>query len=116
VGALCLRHAVAPAWSEYKLPTELTRTAALIGAPAAIHGISYRQTGGLVYYSDAALPILRDPRDLSAWLAAPEPRLAYVDRDDYRGGAVVIAESPYRGGTLLVSNGVNGSKGAEEEP
>ncbi len=109
-GALGLSHGVAPAWDAFKLPTELTRAAAARGAPLAIHGISYRQTGGLVYYSPATPRLLRSREELDAWLAAPEPRLVYVSREDWNGAGRVVAESPYRDGTLLVSNRV------EEEP
>jgi 4-amino-4-deoxy-L-arabinose transferase-like glycosyltransferase len=103
-GAVVLRWSAIPAADAIKLPTELTRAANEVGAPVAVHGISYRQVGALVYYTGQALPILRTPSDLDAWLASPDLRLVFVQREDWTGRGVVLAESPYRDGTLLVAN------------
>ncbi len=103
--AVLTRWIAAPRADAFKLPLALTERAAALGHPVAVHGISWRQLGGLVYYGQRELPRLASQPDLAAWMSAPEPRLAYVDRKDWDGKYELVAASDYRGGTVLVANG-----------
>jgi 4-amino-4-deoxy-L-arabinose transferase-like glycosyltransferase len=110
VTALAAQLSLVPALEDYKSPRTLVDAAAALGHPVAIHGIAYRQTGGLVFYSGGPLPLLESSEAFHEYMAAPEPRLAYVSRKAFRGEYPVIIDSPYRDGTVLVRNW------AEEEP
>ncbi len=103
--ALLARWIAAPRADTFKLPLALTERAATLGHPVAAYGIAWRQLGGLLYYGRRELRWLASPADLAAWMDAPEPRLAYVDRKDWTGEYELVASSDYRDGTVLVANG-----------
>jgi 4-amino-4-deoxy-L-arabinose transferase-like glycosyltransferase len=106
LGAAVLARWIAlPRADAFKLPLALTERAAALGHPVAVHGIAWRQLGGLVYYGQRQLPLLESQADLAAWMRAPEPRLAYVDREDWDGSYELVAASDYRDGTVLLANG-----------
>lgn len=102
--ALAARFLLVPALEIYKSPRTLAAAATALGAPLGIYGISWLQTGGLVFYSGHALPLLESEQAFAKFMAAPERRLAYVPREAPHDGYFVVAESPFREGTLLVSN------------
>lgn len=104
VPALVARFTLVPALEFYKSPRVLTEAANQLGHPLAIHGISYRQTGGLIYYTGRLLPVLELREELDSFMGVEEPRLAYIARKVWRGAYPVVSESPYRGGTYLVTN------------
>jgi hypothetical protein len=99
-----------PRADSFKLPLALTGPAHALGYPVAVYGIGWRQLGGLVFYGERQLVLLDSAEQFAAWMAGTEPRLAYVDREEWEnsrgdGTYPVVAASDYRKGTLLVSNG-----------
>jgi 4-amino-4-deoxy-L-arabinose transferase-like glycosyltransferase len=102
--ALVARFALVPTLETFKLPRALTEEALRRRDPVAIYGISYRQAGGLVYYTGRLLPVLDSREAFEAWMNGSGPRLVFVPVKVPLDGHAVLLESPYREGTRLVSN------------